>query len=66
LSFADIERLIRSDPPKRARLSARWRNAPATNPRIRRAPAWLDAGYNATLLKPGDRVRFERAPRQGA
>lgn len=63
MSFADVERVIGAMLPKSASLSAWWANEKSPDTRHVQCRAWLDAGYDAVLLREGDKVRFTRKPR---
>jgi hypothetical protein len=58
--FPDVERVIANLLPKSAQRSEWW--ASEANPQTRHVQcrAWLDAGYNAVLVKGSEKVRFER------
>jgi len=60
MTFGDVERIISSLLPKSAQRPEWWANE--TNPDTRHVQcrAWLDAGYNAFLVKGAEKVRFER------
>jgi hypothetical protein len=60
MTFPDVERIIASMLPKSAQRSEWWANETAPLSRHVQCRAWLDAGYNAFLVKGAERVRFER------
>jgi hypothetical protein len=60
MSFDDIERVIGAMLPKSAELAAWWGNEKSRDTRHVQCRAWLDAGYEATLMPGGDKVRFSR------
>lgn len=63
LSFDDIEQIIGDMLPKSAALAAWWGNETSADTRHVQCRAWLDAGYEASLLT-GQKVRFARKPRK--
>lgn len=63
MNFADIERVIGAMLPKSASLAAWWANEKASDTRHVQCRAWLDAGYEAALMREGDKVRFTRRRR---
>ena len=60
LSFADIERVIGAMLPKSASLPQWWSNETEPGSRHVQCHAWRGAGYEASLMPDGDRVRFSR------
>ncbi|MBT9471991.1 MAG: hypothetical protein V4514_19635 [Pseudomonadota bacterium] len=58
-SFTELERLLGAFLPNGAQTKAWWSNDADLTPPMVQPHAWLDAGYEATLL-PGERVRFHR------
>lgn len=58
-SFAELERLLGAFLPNAARSQDWWTNDPQADPRMVQRLAWLDAGYEATLVG-AERVRFQR------
>jgi hypothetical protein len=62
MSFADVERVIGAMLPQSAELAAWWGNETSPDTRHVQCPPWLDAGYEATLMPGGDKVRFSRKP----
>ncbi|MDP3745531.1 MAG: hypothetical protein Q8Q88_00640 [Phenylobacterium sp.] len=59
LSFDDLERILHALLPKGAQHHDWWSNDVADDAKTVQHHAWLDAGYEATLL-PGERVSFRR------
>lgn len=59
LSFADIERIIVGMLPNSAQRPQWWANEVSVDSRHVQSRAWLNAGYDASLL-PAERVRFTR------
>ncbi|HEY2750140.1 DUF7662 domain-containing protein [Phenylobacterium sp.] len=60
MTFPDVERIIAGLLPKSAQRSEWWANETDPQTRYVQCRAWLDAGYNAFLIKGAERVRFER------
>jgi hypothetical protein len=60
MSFDDVERVIGAMLPKSAALAAWWGNETSPDTRHVQCRAWLDAGYEATLMPGGYKVRFSR------
>lgn len=65
LSFADIERIICAMLPNSAQSAQWWANDVCPHGRNVQSSAWLNAGYDATLLA-SERVRFTRRMVKGA
>lgn len=59
LSFADIARIIGGMLPDSAQRPQWWANEVSADSRHVQSRAWLNAGYDASLL-PAERVRFTR------
>lgn len=60
MTFADIERVVKALLPKSAQRPEWWANEQNPASRPVQCAAWLSAGYNASLLRASERVRFER------
>jgi hypothetical protein len=60
MTFGDVERVIAALLPKRATYPEWWANETSPETRHVQCKAWLDAGYNAFLVKGAEKVRFER------
>ena len=60
MSFRDIERIIGGLLPRSAQRPQWWANERSSDSRHVQCAAWLNAGFNAFLLKAEERVRFER------
>lgn len=58
-SFTELERLLGAFLPNGARDQIWWSNDRAAAPKMVQRLAWLEAGYEAELLR-GERVRFRR------
>lgn len=59
LSFAELETTLGAMLPKAAAMPDWWTNDPPPAPRRDQRNAWLEAGFEASLLA-GERVRFAR------
>ncbi len=59
MTFDDVERVI-AMLPKSASLPAWWGNESSQRTRYVQCRAWLDAGYEASLMPGGNKVRFSR------
>lgn len=59
MSFTQIERVVGSMLPKSASRPQWWANERPADTRHVQCSAWLDAGYEASLL-PNERVIFRR------
>ena len=59
LSFVDIERIIGAMLPNSAQSAQWWANHVSADGRHVQSSAWLNAGYDASLLA-AERVRFRR------
>lgn len=59
MSFTHIERILGNLLPKSALRPQWWANELSAETRHVQCSAWLDAGYEASLL-PGERVVFRR------
>lgn len=60
MTFRDIERVLTGLLPKSAQRPEWWANEVSPDTRHVQCRAWLDAGYNAVLIKGAECVRFER------
>lgn len=60
MTFRDIERVIGALLPNSAQRPQWWANERSADSRHVQCAAWLNAGFNAVLLKAEERVRFER------
>lgn len=60
MSFIDIERVIGNLLPKSASRPQWWTNERNANSRHVQCSAWLDAGYEAHLLRGEEQVKFSR------
>jgi len=59
LSFIQVERVIKAPLPNSASRPQWWANDASPESRHVQCKAWLDAGFEASLL-PGERVLFTR------
>lgn len=60
MSFADVERVIKAMLPRSASRPAWWGNEQIAGSRHVQCRAWLDAGYEASLIAGEEKVRFRR------
>ena len=60
MSFREIERVLGALLPKSAQRPEWWANESDADTRHVQCRAWLEAGYNALLVKGAERVRFKR------
>lgn len=60
MTFDDIERVIGAMLPKSADLPAWWSNEATPDTRHVQCHAWIEAGYEASLMPGGSKVRFSR------
>ncbi len=63
--FAQLERLLGAFLPNAAHSQAWWTNDPKADPKMVQRHAWLEAGYEASLVG-AERVRFQRINAAGA
>lgn len=60
LSFAEVERIIGAMLPRSATFENWWSNEPSARREHVQCQAWLDAGFEASLLAGNERVRFRK------
>lgn len=62
LTFAEIERILGAILPKAASNRGWWQNGSSSGREFVQCAAWINAGFEASLIEKEERVRFVPKP----